>query len=494
MLQTDQGFGYNGLLSLWLDYPFRVVVKLLSLFGFSWFVIEKLLWIAVFAIAFYASYKLTKSLIGSLIYSSNTYILLLVAGGQLGVALAYALAPFVLFTFMERRPIVNGLWFALLVILDLRIAYLVLAAIILYLVVAKKIPYLVDAGISLLVAASVNLYWILPTVLASHGTASLGTQFTSPGMLKFLSFADFSHAISLLHPNWPDNLFGKVYFLQPEFLILPILAFGSLFFIKQKSENKVFISFFALLALIGAFFAKGVNPPFGAMFAWCFVHIPGFVMFRDPTKFYLYIAISYAVLISLILKEIKNKYVMLAFSIFWLFTIRGFKISFVQLPSEYVQFKNILVADTIPSRTLWIPSSDKFAYSSDTHPILASDQVFPNASLSAVMKSIGTPEFQKTLADAGVKYVIVPEDLGKRIFLNDYMFDPKQRLSLITSLDKTQLTKLSGLGNLAVYENKAFIFHSDRPQLVVLQQKLADIGTGISVVFLIGWIFGVAFL
>ena len=35
------------------------------------------------------------------------------------------------------------------------------------------------------------------------------------------------HALSLLHPNWPENLFGKVYFLQPEFLILPILAFSA---------------------------------------------------------------------------------------------------------------------------------------------------------------------------------------------------------------------------------------------------------------------------
>ena len=162
-------------------------------------------------------------------------------------------------------------------------------------------------SISVLIAVLVHSFWVLPVALGGSSAAALGEEFTNPGMLKFLSVADFSHAISLLHPNWPENLFGKVYFMQPEFLVLPVIAFASLLFIKPTTKNKQLITYFSLLALIGAFLAKGVQEPGGAVFQWMFAHIPGFVMFRDPTKFYVYIALGYSILIPFTLERITKK-------------------------------------------------------------------------------------------------------------------------------------------------------------------------------------------
>ena len=461
----DQDFGFNGLLSLWLDYPFRVVVKLMSTVGMSWFVIEKLLWAAIFLLATYSSYKLAKSLVAPVVYAANTYFLLLFTGGQLGVAAAYALAPLVLFKFMERRVISNGLWFALLVALDLRIAFLIADAIGLYYLVDKKTSYFPAFIYSMLIASSVHLYWILPTVLASRGTASLGEQFTNPGMLKFLSFADFSHALALLHLNWPDNLFGRVYFLQPEFLLIPVLAFSSLLFTKKNRT----IIFFALLALIGVFFAKGVNDPFGGIFQWMFVHIPGFVMFRDPTKFYLFTAIGYSVLISMAFSKFKNKYFLLLFALFWVFSLRGMRLYVMQLPDEYVKLKDILVADPVPSRTLWIPAKENFVYSSDVHPSMS-------ASAGAQI-------------DPSVKYVIVPADMNRRIFLDNYKYDPSIRSKIIAELSKTSLIRDDDFQDIAVYKNPAFSgMNAAVPQNVARQQYLANIGTGVSVLFMLIWI------
>ena len=490
VLRKDMGLGTSGLLSLWLDYPFRIVIKLLSVFGLSWFFIEKLLWLSVFLTGMYASYKLAKFILGKspyvyltpFIYVANTYFLLLFSGGQLGVAWAYAYAPIVLQKFIEsfdlskkinlRRIIINGLFLALLMILDLRIAYLVFGVVALYIFVIKKSRLVLSLIGSLFIAASIHLFWILPTVFASSGVSEKGEQFTNPGMLKFLSFADFSHALSLLHPNWPENLFGKVYFFQPEFLIIPILAFSAIFVRDQK------VRFFALLAIIGAFFAKGVNDPAGAVFQWMFTYVPGFVMFRDPTKFYIYVAIAYSILIPAFFARINKTIVLIIFVLFWILTVRGIHVSIHNLPTEYVRLKDILVSDMNPSRTLWIPTNENFAYSSDIHPLIASSDIVS----------------MQMLYNDGVRYVIVPEDSNKRIFLNNYTFDPQMRSDLIASLSATPLKRDERFKELAVFENNNFNMQTTIPVNVAKQQKLANIGTAVSLVFLVGWVIAIKFL
>ena len=88
------------------------------------------------------------------------------------------------------------------------------------------------------IAVLLNLYWVLPLLMLKENTLdALGSAYTTVGALRFFSFADFSHSLSLLHPNWPENLFGKTYFLQPEFLLLPMLAFSSLLFVKSLKRT-----------------------------------------------------------------------------------------------------------------------------------------------------------------------------------------------------------------------------------------------------------------
>jgi len=486
--RTDIGFGWSGIMSLWLDYPFRLVLKLLSTIGLSWFFIEKILWLSVFLIAVYSSYHLAKyilqsrffSWIASFIYVANTYFLLLFSGGQLGVAFAYAFSPFVLFCFMEsadtinpkiKKVLTNGLCLALLIAFDLRLTCLLLGVIVLYQIFTKTFHFL-KIGISLLVAALIHSFWILPTIVTRTGPSVMGEDFTNPGMLKFLSVADFSHTISFLHPNWPENLFGKVYFLQAEFLIIPLVAFLSLLFI-HRAKNKKQIVFFALLALIGAFLAKGTQPPFGGIFLWCFQHIPGFIMFRDPTKFYLLIAIGYSILIPFTLSKIHKYFVYVLFGIFWLITLRAVftgevrgNFRPIRLPDEYIQLKDKLITDGVPSRTLWIPQKENFAYYSDVHPIVTSTDA-------------------ETI-DSSIKYIIVPADVNRRIFLNDYTYDSVMRNNIIEELSNKGFLRDERFYNLAVFENPKFQeMKITIPDIVQTQQFYANIGVFISVVVLI---------
>ncbi len=555
VFHPELGFGKTLLASLWLGYPFQIVIKALSTIGFKWFAIEKILWAITVILPFFAAYRLATYLFGksriralsAVIYATNTYFLLILGGGQLGVALAFGLAPLVLLKFIEqtdhrfqlKSTIVSGLLTALLIAFDLRIAYLVIGAVVLY--VGLK---MIDEGskkrsamyhvscimchliVPLIIAGTVHLYWILPTVLAGGGTADLGKQFTDPSMLQFLSFADFSHALSLLHPNWPENLFGRVHFLQPEFLVIPILAFASFMMndqrLKIKEHNSFiihhssFIRYFVFLSLLGVFFAKGVNPPLGGIFSWMFVHVPGFIMFRDPTKFYLYIAIGYSILIPLTLYLIQKRMndfrlkmndkvnfrksfiiyhlSFIIFFVFWLFTIRALFAGEVQgnfkpvvISQDYVHLKELLVNDKTPYRTLWLPTSENFAYSSEIHPMLTGEELFQNASQSGIMKIIKTPDFGHALSGAGVKYVIVPIDLSRHIFLADYQFAPKVREDLVATLSSV-LVRKADFPDAAVYVNPDYTMHIDVPPEIPRQEYLAKIGTVVSVITLVGWV------
>ena len=331
-------------------YYTGTALLLTNFFHLPWDIIVRLVWFFPFIIvAFFSSRYLLKvvlpglsdlySSIGALLFLTNTYILMVVGGGQIGVGLSYGIAPLVLASFMRiadydklriadyalriRYSIIAGLVFSVQIMLDPRIAYVTIAAAILYLlfnyvlriangelqiksVIRNKqlniwgIIYalIIPLGITGLLHA----FWLLPFLFVGSGSIDqLGGVYTTAGAVKFFSFAKLENSLSLLHPNWPENLFGKVSFMKAEFLALPILAYASLLFIGRKTSDlrhqRSIILFFALLGLIGAFLAKGANDPFGFLYIWLFEHVPGFVMFRDPTKWYLLIALSYSVLI-----------------------------------------------------------------------------------------------------------------------------------------------------------------------------------------------------
>jgi hypothetical protein len=531
----EQGFGASALVRLWYDYPIQLFIKFFTTIGFSWGVIDKLLWVLPVIIGVLSSWKLARGLslskissyIASIIYGTNTYFLLLFGGGQLGVALGYGLAPYVLLKFIKmidtntadelKQGIWTGLWLALLVVFDLRLAYLIIVAAGLYYLLqmvrkfkCKEILHQLAAVFIIpgFIAISLHLFWILPVVMGGGGISGLGGEYTGPGMLKFLSFADFSHAISLLHPNWPENLFGKVYFMQPEFLILPILAFCALLFIDKKITGMGRkISFFVLLALVGTFLAKGVNEPLGGIFQWMFIHVPGFIMFRDPTKFYLYIAIAYSILIPYTIREIIQKnhikgwVVITIFIVFWCVTIRP--LLFRQLsgnfkpqviPNEYMRLKDMLIADQTSSRTLWMPSVESFAYASPIHPSLSATDVFKNASISGLTSIASSAAFFPTIAKSGVKYIVVPLDVEGKLFMTDYKIDLTLRRNLIHSLESTSLKKHTEYQYLGVFENGQFSFRAEKPSIINRQQQLSIYGFVMSIVFLCVWIVSLIFL
>lgn len=433
---------------------------------------------------------------------TNTYVLMLGGGGQFSTMMACFLAFGILALQVKidqglcrlnnpvqdslpekisnyrlslfRLSMISGILFSVQAGSDIRVTYMTFILCLFHgvtLLSTQKIPspaavyvvfhFLLSCLLPMVIAAGLHSYWLLP-ILANRisPTAELTSVYTSLISVKYFSFADFSHALSLLHPNWPENIFGKVYFMQPEFIVIPIIAFCALLTGQKNNTSKILvryrIAFFTLTALAGAFLAKGTNPPFGEIYLWLFKNVPGFVMFRDPSKWYLLTLVGYAVLIPVALDGIYSTFCpdrenrfsarlpVVTGGIFltlWILTIRQAYTGDLKgtydthvTPTEYLKLSQFVSEDRDFFRTFWVPSVHRFGYASDMHPAISGMQITGETSASGVIRWMNNPESQLQLARWGVRYIIIPEDSTGEIFLNDRKYDHKLYNQTVTGI------------------------------------------------------------
>lgn len=366
-----------------------------------------------------------------------------------------------------------------MVLFDPRLAYILVMAVLIYWFIAvlfeKKVSLRLAYFFSIpfLIMLLLHSFWLLPLIVFRvNPITNLGAAYSSLASVKYFSFADFSHALTLLHPNWPDNIFGMVYFLRPEFLVIPTLAFLSLLFItKKNTKQNVVILSFALYGLSGAFLAKGANDPGGSLYLWLFSHLPGFNVFRDPAKFYLLTALSYSILIPLTLNFVLRFFsnnirfrtiVILFFILFWLFSVRQavfgeLKGTFAvhTVPADYNKLKKFINQPEY-FRTFWIPNTQRYGLNNYLHPALDAATALNTGSASAILNWVNSAYGIEELTRWSVKYVILPFDSQGEIFLDDRKYSEKVRSFYQTSLDtNTYLKKISIPGideKLTIYE------------------------------------------
>lgn len=502
------GLGETKLVFTALETYYQWSAKAVSLI-IPWEVSEKVFWFVPFLlISFFSAKKLTKSLLGGFIYTTNTYILMVVSGGQMGVALSYAIVPLVIHSWLNLiedpgharalhfyRAVVVGLLFSFQVFFDPRIALISFVIAALYygyqlLFIRKKVAeqlrsIVVSFLVPILVTLFLHSFWILPMIIFRVGASdhdSSGNYLQ--GAIEFFSFSDFSHMLSLLHPNWPENIFGKVYFLQPEFLLIPILVFSLLLFLQKKTgagteKEKRKIGFFMLLGILGVFLSKGVNDPFGIVYQWLFSYVPGFVMFRDPTKFMLLIALSYSLLIprticvvseviepilqrrrwrisASLLQQLLFVVVVLLWSILIhqavTRDISGTLHSRV-VPESYRSLAAFLTKEPSFSRVLWVPTHQRFGYYGNDHPALSAREFFHTSDTKKILQLLNKPETISLLRESAVRYVVVPFDSQEELFLTDRKFDANLYSSLRKKMQEVNgLKRVASFRSMDVYE------------------------------------------
>lgn len=482
---SGNGFGGNTFNVYNLDTYLHFGVRLfVFLFHIPWNVSLRILFfwpflLFGFASSYYLGITVQKdhkaTLLGVLIYMTNTYILMLSGGGQLGLIIAYAYVPLFIATFLRKERFLFTLATILLMLFDLRFS--VLSFIIISLFVLFVLPYrrwleaIRFLILPVIITIGVHSFWFLPLILAP--AFGLPEGYGSSNWLSFLSFAQFSNSLSLLHPNWPENIFGKTYFMKPEFIVIPLLAYTSMLFVKNSkhmstwhvSDRRVQL-FFVLLGVLGAYLAKGVNPPFGELYTWLFSHVPLFNGFRDPSKFYLLVVISYTVLIPYAVvrfqkfSKLKFPLMHILFVGFWCVTllpifqgmVKG-TFAKVAVSDDYFGYEKLISSEKSFSRTLAVPWRSRFIFQSENHPIIDGRDVFHTSDILEMMESFKQPGIERKLQSLAIKYFVIPIDSTSEIFLTDRIYDEEQRLTVIKSLNALSfLTLRKDFHNLLVYE------------------------------------------
>ena len=131
-----------------------------------------------------------------------------------------------------------------------------------------------------------------------------------------------------------------------------------------------------------------------------------------------------------------------------------------RLSNNYQQLANFLERDKTFSRTLWIPSVDKFGFFSLNHPAVAGYDYFQVASLSGVLSNFNNQNVKTSLQNAAIKYVILPEDSERTIFLKDNVYNESLYNKSSRVLQQTHwLKKVAQFGKINVYQIPNFKDH-----------------------------------
>jgi len=242
------------------------------------------------------------------LYVFNTYYLLLVDGGQVGVAFAYGLFPFSLLVLKDYFYKQNHQSFlvALIVLFlqtvaDPRVGGIVILTFFIWAaleqVAKRKGVRKKNVGLSiLLIAALISLgaYWTIP--FFANGAEPLSQD------VARLQFTSLLNGFYLFQPHWPGNQFGLISPPTPSFLLYPFLIFGGLV-LKAKKEVYIFVALYLLFVLA----ISGTTPPLGLMYSWALDNLSFGFVFRDSSKFFVPLMLFAGVLVAKTVERVNRR-------------------------------------------------------------------------------------------------------------------------------------------------------------------------------------------
>lgn len=396
------GLGEYTIFTLW-SYPINLLAGVLAKFFGIDFVMQERMFFLIFFIAagIWGIKNLSRIfLIGkwgqmgaTFLYLANTYILLVIDGGQLSVAFAYSWLSVCLSAAIWatnkglRAKLLAGLSVWILGAFDIRFVFifgLITFIYFLFNMVSEKVDFknkissfATTTLIIFITFCLLNAFWIIPQIKYPLDQ----TAYALLTETNFDVFGNLGHSLLLLSPHWPRNVFGKITPLRFEFILIPILVFLAPILEKKKKQ----IKFWLLLAILGIFLSKGSAEPLPKIYQWLYSYIPGFSLFRDSSKFFFLTCLSYALLFGITVDHLARRSKLLALSILiycfvllspvWLGQMNG-TLNKPRLENEFLQVSELIKRNPSFARIFWIPSTAPLSYSSPNHPILEASRIY----------------------------------------------------------------------------------------------------------------------
>lgn len=492
-------------------YPINIAFKIFTILGVSYNLTQRIIFmiipiiisgLGIYSLSNYITKNLYSGLISVVVYLFNTYVLL-IQTSHLTIFAAFSFAPFYLYSLIKylkykknKFLVLNILIGFIMSIYEFRVFYIfsiyILFFTFFYVQIKKfqlleKFKNISATVLSIFVIIILNLYWLAPIYFSS----SISKNFITTRSLFGNQFLSIEKAALLFHPFWTSN--GIIEFSVQKipiyFVFIPMLAFIG-FILNRKN---IYILFFASTSLIGIFLTKQVGGPFGNFYELFFKYIPGFSLFREASKFYMIIIMSYSILISSFFSKIykikikKDLKIVFFFLICLIFLInlkpiltgsyKGLHTKRI-IHEDYIRFKELLLNEEEFSRTLWIPAKSRWGYYDDNHPRISLSEVFSTSWASFydddkdlnenIHSLINMENFQELLNQNSVKYIIVP--------IRDYENDDdfyryfENRTKYIKILEQKNFLKKISFDDLIVFENISFhphIFFSDGSENII---------------------------
>jgi hypothetical protein len=418
-------------------------------------------------------------IIGSLFYILNTYFLLIIDGGQVGVALAYGLLPLMIWSILRiKRNSLSEILTAvftvnLISIADPRFAVVGYSVVFLWLLISALQGK--TLGISLrtlclivLVHFGISLYWIVPFI-------KLGS--TNVAQLSDYKFTSLLHSLTLYQPHWPGNQFGKV--VPPYFVFLFVPLVILLIGFKGKNRSTKVLIF---LYLLFAFLSKGNNFPLGNIYTF-FVSTPFGIAFRDSSKFY-----SASILIvSILFAKILTKYnklsvglIVFAMIVLMIPEAIMHKLNFVlkgkNYNESYYKVQTLISNDRESFKTLWIPDIYPAHWSTEDKPAirgieLAENQIFSrlNTGTYDPFNFINRSDYKEWLDIAGIKYIVLNPNPRVILPTQDEFRTLKATENIIST--ESAYTKIFDEGDVLIYKT-----NKNKPKIYAIKTIVGVVG------------------
>lgn len=313
---SSLGLGGENRFSAAFRFPIYAVVGLFAVLGAGWTVTEKLFYFLPFAVLLpVGGWLLAREIMGRTKWALLTPVLLLGAtyfmlesNGEVPLALGEVISFFVLVTFLKtvrqlsvRWALITGLLLAVVALYDIRPAYLCVLLMAMYFVIVAVIDRnwhtflrrIALGAVAGAVFVGLQAFWLVP-LLTYHG----GVGLPIPQAPNF-NVLTLGHGITGVDAFWTGGTPAQLVQapLNPAYMMLPLLALTPLLARRMRPE----VLWLTVAALLFAFFAKTDNAPLGGIYDWMYIHVPGWKLFREGSKFLYIVTLAYAILVPIAL-------------------------------------------------------------------------------------------------------------------------------------------------------------------------------------------------